>query len=95
MGEDTHLAVLYSDAENTQFALQHGSNISIYEVAVEETLKLKRVHHWEGLDEIECRIHSAMSNDIANYVFLVDQKHFYKINCKEKERENLVTVFKN
>ncbi len=36
--EDTHISVLYSDAENTQFVVQHlnSKKVSIFEIWIEE-----------------------------------------------------------
>lgn len=96
--ENTHLSVLNSNAENTQFVIQQGSMITLYEIILAEDEKsviITELYSFEDLVEIKGRIHSAMSNDIMKYLFLVDSTNFYLLNCTATTKEERLKIFKD
>lgn len=92
---ETIIVPFFSPADRTEFILynKEPGDIRVYthywaknaEGVLTFYLTLKKHYQIAKPAEIKGTVHAAMSTDTENYLFLVDEKNFYKLNVKTKE----------
>lgn len=92
---ETIVVPFFSPAERTEFILynKEPGDVRIYthywennaEGALTFYLTLKKHYQIDVPSDIKGTVHASMSTDTENFLFLVDETNFYKLNVKTKE----------
>lgn len=80
------MVIMFAPDETSVFLVQNRQMVSFYTISFDENLKEVVVTHMLDLNRIktlEGKLHSCISSDMDNSIFLVDENNFYKYNVKE------------